>query len=240
MPDIYISRNVRQRNFLSEIVRDKVKNYNLFRVKDKKKELKYITRDQYKILLSACNTLRDKILLALLFEGGLRSGEACGIHIEDLSQLGEGIIQIVPREDNINGARVKNYSGGSIYIPKYVVDMITEYISTRTIKSEYLFIKAKGNEGSPIDHHNVTQLFISLSKRTGINVHAHMLRHGFAVEKLSGPEHFQLFEIQAYMRHKVPTSTAIYAQFTDSEKVRRMKEFYDTHNIETEEYDYVF
>lgn len=237
MPDIFATRITHQRNFLSEMVKSKVSNYNLFRFKTDKNSIKYITREQYQLLLTACITLRDKIIVALLFEGGLRRGEVCGIHIDDLAELDHGIIKIVPRDDNKNHARVKNLAAGEIRIPNYVVNMITDYLTTRKGQSDYLFTVTKGaTTGEPITTKTVTNLFIFLTHRTGIKVHPHMLRHGFAVEKLSSG--WELFEIQSYLRHKVPTSTALYAEFTDQAKIKRMEDFYKSHNIETGEYDY--
>ena len=66
-----------------------------------------------------------------------------------------------------------------------------------------------------------------------------MLRHGFAVEKIE--DNWELFEIQSYMRHKVPTSTTLYAEFTDQAKINRMQEFNKTHGLEItwEDLDYV-
>ena len=238
MPAIFTTHISRQRSFLAELTKSKVRNYPLFRRKTGKHGIRYITREQYNALLDACRTLRDKIIISLLFEAGMRSGEVCGIHIEDLQDIDHGILKIVPRENNENNARVKNHASGSILLPKYVVDMIIDYISVRTDSSPFLLTVTKGYKaGSPISKRTIATLFNELSKRTGISAHAHMLRHGFAVEKIE--EDWELYEVQSYLRHRVPTSTEIYAEFTDRAKTKRMHEFYQSHDIEEGEYDYV-
>ena len=68
--------------------------------------------------------------------------------------------------------------------------------------------------------------------KTGIKVHPHMLRHGFAQEKLEAG--WQLEQIQAYLRHKNPTSTEIYAQFTDALKISKMQEFEEVYDYTRE------
>ncbi len=233
MPSIFITHTTHQRNFLSEIVRSKVKSYNLFVLKTPKTEIKYITREQYEVLLNACCSLRDKIILALLFEAGMRSGEVCGLYIEDLWEIDHGIVHIVAREGNVNKSRVKNYANGTVLLPSYVTDMIIEYVTNKTDKSEYLFTARTGRS---ITKNNIAQIFISLKNRTGIKAHAHMLRHGFAVEKIE--EGWELHQVQSYLRHSNPASTTVYAEFTDTAKVKRMQEFYRNHNIDTEEFDY--
>lgn len=227
-----------RRNFLSELIHAKIQNYNLFRMKTGKKNIKYITREQFWKLFNACHSLRDKLIVAMLFEGGLRCSEVCGIHIEDLAEIEHRILRIVPRDNNINKARVKNHAKGNIYLPQYVINMIVEYISDRREDSDYLFLTTQGSKaGSPITRRNVTRLFEQLTKRTGIDAHPHMLRHGFAVEKIA--DGWDIFEVQRYLRHKNPTSTETYAEFTDEAIVKRMNEFYTTHGLEMEDLDYV-
>ena len=242
IPSIFqTSRMVRNRNFLSELVKCKVQHYNYFIMKTQKRPIKYITREQYDMLLDACHTLRDKIIVSLMYEGGLRCSEVCGIHIEDLCDIEHGIIHIVPRDNNINGARVKNHARGDIVVPRYIINMITEYITNRENDFDYLFITTRGSKkGCPLTRRNVTKLFNALSKRVGLkSVHPHMLRHGYAIEKIE--DGWELFEVQSYLRHKNPASTLVYAEFTDQAKIERMQDFYKTHGIDLklEDFDYV-
>ena len=58
---------------------------NLLKLKSDDKELEAINREQYNQLIENCNLLRDKIIIALMFEGGLRIGETLGIQISDIS-----------------------------------------------------------------------------------------------------------------------------------------------------------
>src|SRR5262245_8795169 len=53
--------------------------------------------------------LRDRFLFALLADSGMRIGEALGLRIGDfvMGRGGTPHVEIVPREDNANGARVK-------------------------------------------------------------------------------------------------------------------------------------
>jgi integrase len=57
-------------------------------------------------ILAACSRLRDRFLMALLAESGMRIGQALGLrHGDFVSRRRE--VTIVPRTDNANGARAK-------------------------------------------------------------------------------------------------------------------------------------
>lgn len=190
-----------------------------------------ITRDQYNTLFSLCRSTRDRFLLALLYEGGLRLNEALGLHICDLIDIEDNIIHIVARENNENGARVKLHAEGTIYLPEYVVDLLLEYLNNDLIdyNTDFLFINLyAGVIGFPMEANTVEQWFGRLEKKAGFHVTPHMRRHGFAQEKLE--KGWPLEQVQAYLRHKNPTSTEIYAKYTDAMKVKAMKEFLENND----------
>ena len=57
-------------------------------------------------ILTACTRLRDRFLIALLAETGMRIGQALGLrHADFVSRRRE--VTIIPRNDNANGARAK-------------------------------------------------------------------------------------------------------------------------------------
>ena len=187
-----------------------------------------LTRKQYNELLSVCNCRRDQLLLAFMFEGGERLSEAIGTHLCDLNNLEDGIVKIVPRINPENNARVKNYAGGLIKLPSYVIDLIIDYLTydISNYDSDYLFLTLHGsNEGKPLQAATVEKLFARLSKKVGFKVHPHMLRHGFATEKLEAG--WQMVDIQAYLRHKNLSSTQIYATYSDELKKEKMRSFLD-------------
>ncbi len=194
--------------------------------------VEYITREQYHEMIQHCYLLRDKLILSLLFEGGLRLGEALGIHLCDLDQLEEGVIRITPRENNENGARVKRLAEGIIKIPDYVVTWILRYLSTdlADFDTDYLFVSFSGpRKGLALKPDSVEKLFQRISDEMHTDIHPHMLRHGFATEKLASG--WELIDIQAYLRHKSIHTTEIYAFYSNDLKIRNMQKFF-TDNYE--------
>ena len=66
-----------------------------------------LTEKQLLTLVEACEHLRDRFLLLLMAETGMRIGQALGLrHADFVSHRRE--LRIVPRRDNANGARAKN------------------------------------------------------------------------------------------------------------------------------------
>ena len=67
-----------------------------------------INDDEVKTLINACNHVRDKFLICLLYETGMRIGEALGLRLEDFVTGGTNEIHVTNRLDNFNGARAKS------------------------------------------------------------------------------------------------------------------------------------
>lgn len=57
-------------------------------------------------LIQACKLARDAFLIVILYNTGIRIGEALGLRHVDFD-LSEKVIWIAPRDDNVNGARAK-------------------------------------------------------------------------------------------------------------------------------------
>ncbi|MFE4925097.1 tyrosine-type recombinase/integrase [Streptomyces sp. NPDC056661] len=75
--------------------------------------------------------LRDRLLFALLAESGMRLGEALGLRIGDFV-MGRGstsYIEIVPREDNPNGARVKMMRARRVYVGTDLERLFADYLT---------------------------------------------------------------------------------------------------------------
>ncbi|GAX58919.1 transposase [Streptomyces olivochromogenes] len=75
--------------------------------------------------------LRDRLLFALLAESGMRLGEALGLRIGDFV-MGRGstpYVEIVPREDNPNGARVKMMRPRRVYVGTDLERLFADYLT---------------------------------------------------------------------------------------------------------------
>lgn len=75
--------------------------------------------------------LRDRLLFALLAETGMRLGEALGLRISDfvMGRGGTPHVEIVPRENNPNGARVKMMRGRRVYVGADLERLFADYLT---------------------------------------------------------------------------------------------------------------
>src|SRR5713101_2548326 len=89
--------------FLHGIVKAKPEQRRVVSTKREHRLPKTLTAPQVELLLDACTHARDKLLLTLLYQTGMRVGQVLGLKHADLD-VEDGTIRIVPRSDNPNGA----------------------------------------------------------------------------------------------------------------------------------------
>jgi len=75
--------------------------------------------------------LRDRLVFALLAESGARLGEVLGMRVSDfvMGRGGTAYLEIVPREGNPNGARVKMMRPRRIYVGADLERLFADYLT---------------------------------------------------------------------------------------------------------------
>jgi integrase len=135
-------------------------------------------------VLAAPEHARDRFLLALLAETGMRIGQALGLrHADFVSRDKE--VWIVPRGDNANGARAKLRLPAVLPVTAGLVRCYSDYMHTEygDVDSDYVFVNLWGGRiGSPLTYSAVEKLIAQIRSRTGITFTLHMLRHTHATE----------------------------------------------------------
>jgi integrase len=84
--------------------------------------------------------LRDRLLFALLAETGCRLGEVLGMRISDFV-MGRGdtpYVEIVPRADNANGARVKMMRPRRVYVGNDLERLFADYLTELARRADEL------------------------------------------------------------------------------------------------------
>ena len=145
-----------------------------------------LSAEQVLIIVEACEHLRDRFLLVLLAETGIRIGQALGLrHADFVSHRRE--LVIVPRADNANGARAKSIVPATIPISGGIVRLYSAYMFEEygELDSDYVFVNLFAAPfGAPLRYQAVHKLVRRLQTRTGIEFTLHMLRHSYATDLL--------------------------------------------------------
>jgi integrase/recombinase XerD len=153
--NLYNTIQMHQRQFKPFLHHASKSNETIVRkvkLKEPKTLPKTLTTAQYESLLSACNKIRDKFMIALLFETGMRIGQVLGLRHEDISSW-DNRITVTPRKDNLNAARAKSKNAYVVDVPPSLMSIYTEYLIHEfgDIDSDYVFVNIwDGEIGSPI------------------------------------------------------------------------------------------
>ena len=223
MKQIYVGNGKRYKGFLHHITKGNPVTKNILKVKEPKKKLETLTKDQVMQLAHATTNIRDEFLIHLLFETGLRIGEALSLYISDFKRDYKAgyHIQLVNRGELKNGAKLKT-DERKIEISSDLMDLYDDYLyeilDELETDTNFLFVKLKGaNKGEPLEYTDVQSLFKRLKKKTGIDAHAHLLRHTHASIYYQTTKDIKL--VQERLGHsQIQTTMNIYVHQTDEEK----------------------
>jgi integrase/recombinase XerD len=144
-----------------------------------------LTVGEVQAILNACTHLRDRFLFALLYDSGVRIGEALGLRHEDIA-IAEREITVVPRA-NDNGARSKSALKRTIPVSAELIRLYGDYLHAEygDLDSDYVFVNLFAEpRGHALSYPAVYDLVVRLRTRTGIDFDPHWCRHGLATRML--------------------------------------------------------
>ena len=196
--------------------------------KEEEPNLEEITSEEIQELINACTNDRDRLLIAMMAETGLRLGEILGIHYTEDIDFERRTVRVRYRESNTNLARAKNAEYRIALLSNTTFEFLVKYISDNRkslMNSEYLFTKLTGkNKGEPLDADSVYSMLKRLSKKTDINSHPHQLRHYFAEERRK--EGWDLNDIRFALGHKKVETTIKYLGENNERLIEATDQYY--------------
>lgn len=174
-------------------------------------EIKYLNLVQIKRIIKAIDSnsntsSRDKLIVLLAFELGLRAGEITSLSLSDL-RLDTGEIYC---------RRTKGSMANYIKVSDSTLKLLKEYLNTPMDHQEFLFLSSKGTK---ITLQGINYLFKRYSKLAKIpkdKQHFHTLKHSRGV--YLAEQGFTIQEIKYLLGHKDIKSTMIYASFSKAQK----------------------
>jgi integrase/recombinase XerD len=171
--------------FLHHISRNRSLRHAVAHVRVTRRLPRVFLPGEVQALLDACKHRRDRLLVSLLYESGMRIGQALGLRHADIRSF-DGEIDIVPRE-NSNGARAKSRSAHTVHASKELMALYADYLvhEYKEASHDYVFVNWwGGGTGAPMTYSTVIDLFRRLSRKTGLRATPHMFRHTHATELL--------------------------------------------------------
>jgi integrase/recombinase XerD len=151
---------------------------------------------------------RDRAIVVLLLDTGLRATELCRLTVGDV-ELSSG------------RATVRQGKGGKdrvVYLGKSARKVVWRYLSERTDSrpSDALFVTREGRE---VDRDRLGKLFANLGERAGVaGLHPHRLRHTFATEFLRNGGN--LLSLQRLLGHSSLEMVRHYAAIVEADLAR--------------------
>jgi len=191
------------------------------RVKTVQRVPRPLSAGQVELLLEQLRSTRDRAILLLMLQGGLRPGEVLGLHLEDIA-YGRRRVVVRHREDHPKGARSK-----SRY--ERVVDLHEP--ETLAMLSAYVMKERPADAGSPLvfliggrgrrrleafSYDGLVKMFTRATTRAGIRtpwVTPHACRHTHATAMWEGG--MRELTLQKRLGHASPESTRIYTRVSD-------------------------
>ena len=222
MKQVFTGGNRHYKDFLYHVNKDKPSSKNILKVNEPRRKIKVLTKEEMQKVYDATTNIRDEFLIKLLFETGLRIGEALSLFIEDIifdHNKGHRI-KLVDRGELPNGAMLKT-GEREIHISQELIDLFDDYaydiLDELEIDTNFVFVKLRGeNKGKPLEYQDVSDLFKRLKKKTGIDVHAHLLRHTHATIYYQATKDIK--QVQERLGHsQIQTTMNMYLHFSDED-----------------------
>lgn len=166
-----------------------------------------LTKEEIDKVLSVCKDNRERLMIKLMINLGLRCNEVVNIQLEDFYD-DKGVIMLKVLGKGRNGLKQD-----SIKVDNRLFDMITSYVREYGI-TNYLFTSTSNhNKNGKLTTKTIRVTITGLFKRAGLDMNkisSHSLRHS-TVELLleSGVD---LKEVSEFVRHRQISTTLIYSK----------------------------
>ena len=215
--------------FLHHVSKHKPQRRTAVSLKAPKKLPRVLTPVEVQAVLDSCDRLRDRFLLAVLYDTGMRIGEALGLRHSDIAGAEREIT--VRRRDNDNGARAKSATTRTVPVSPELIRLYADYLHGEygDLDSDYVFVNLWGHpHGRPWTYAAVYDLIRRLRRRTSIDFDPHWLRHTAATRMLR--DGIGLEVVAKLLGHtNVTTTSAIYGHLSveDARKVMEQAGWFD-------------
>ncbi len=186
----------------------------------------YLTEEEVRALLAAPKSARDRAILWLLYQTGIRVSELCGLRLQDVDLKGKRL-RVRGKGKRERVVFFGDEAGKALL--QYLRDERPAYVERHPECADALFLSRKGK----LSDMSVRRMLKRAAQEAGIHkeVYPHLLRHTFATHMLE--RGVDLRAVQKFLGHKNIETTEVYTHVS----IRRLVEVYDrTHPRANEEH----
>ena len=174
-----------------------------------KKQVDILNPEEMILVLSCCKCIRDKIIVLLMLDCGLRRSEVCRLKISDW--------QNTKRLLRINGKGLKErFQRVGVALAEQLDLYLSDYHDKNT---DYLLYTRR----KPfLTASAIARVFSDLKKATGLEIYPHMLRHNYATLYMLHSikqGNSDLYRLQVLMGHSSQTTTLKYLHIAQEQLI---------------------
>ena len=182
-----------------------------------------LSLDEVKRLINSTRSnniygVRDHCIIELLYSGGLRVSELCGIRMEHIN-INDKLIRVFGKGNKERIIPIGSHA--KTILDEYILYSRPDFINNKTDNSLFL-----SRRGKALSRKTIWHLIRRYSVISGLNkdIHPHTLRHSFATHLLHGGA--DLRTIQDLLGHSDIITTQIYTHIG----TRRLEEEHTLHH----------
>ena len=167
---------------------------------------------------------RNVAIFCLLLDTGLRISELASVRLSDIDWK-RNEVKVWGK-----GSKERRVGFGkrtARYLRSYV-DFYRSRVESEDLSEGMLFLAHGGHDrdgyetiGEPLSVHGMKLMFQRLSKRTGVKLNPHKLRHTFSTDFLNYGG--SVADLQRLLGHETPQMSLYYAHITNRDAVERQK-----------------
>lgn len=172
------------KGFLHHVNEGKPLSKNVLKLDEPKERVRVFSKEQVNEIYHSTTNIRDRFLVRLLFESGLRIGEALSLFLEDFhfdAKRRKHKIQLTDRGELPNGGKLKT-GERKLDISQGLMDLYDDYLyevlDEFNPDHNFVLVKLWGkNVGQPLTYSDVYATFKEIERKTSIHITPHLFRH---------------------------------------------------------------
>jgi site-specific recombinase XerD len=144
-----------------------------------------ITYDELQSLLSACKNQRDKALISILWDSGIRASELLKLKVKDFQKSSDGLYATLNIQEGSKNYKQRTVvlTGDSVVLVPQYIEFLKEFLKERFSEDGFLFIGiGKEKPGENLTYDDLRMIIQKVRMRSGIQkpIAPHLFRHSCA------------------------------------------------------------